>query len=360
MAHHSTLGSTPVAAMTTSTPSASPDVSVASSGHSPRVSSNVASSQFIATRTAPPAPPSSRLHSCCSCATQSGPTAAPPELLPSASAVAHGTSGGVPGTRAASTPCRNVACKQDSSHVARSSHRRATHRVAVEERVANAAVADRPDHLVPRLRVQRVAARQPSHSARRACATPGRARTQAPALCRRCRRAAHGAPCSAAQRARARRPCRAAGAPRARLRTPAAAAARQRRRTGDRTEARRACRLRRRREAPVRTTQLSAQAAKASACCSRSRSRLALRVHARRLRLQHVHRRLPQPVKRPLDNWRQARIRTSAALEQRSARAPSNTSARRVTRSTFSTHCAHPRTEHSSDSAACEAAVRAP
>ena len=35
----------------------------------------------------------------------------------------------------------------------------ATHRVAVEERVADAVVSDRPNHLVPRLRVQHVAAR---------------------------------------------------------------------------------------------------------------------------------------------------------------------------------------------------------
>jgi hypothetical protein len=100
-----------VAATTTSTLSASPDVSVACSGHSPRASSSsAASSQFITTRML--ALPVAVPHSCCRCATQSGPTAAPPELLlpHSAPAAVRGTSGGVPGARAASTPCRNAAC----------------------------------------------------------------------------------------------------------------------------------------------------------------------------------------------------------------------------------------------------------
>jgi hypothetical protein len=106
-------------------------------------------------------------HSCCRCATQSGPTAAPPELLlpHSAPAAARSTSGGVPGARAASTPCRNAACTRASA-LRLHSVQHGTHRVAVEERVADAAVAHRPDHLVPRLRVQRVAARKHCLSAR--------------------------------------------------------------------------------------------------------------------------------------------------------------------------------------------------
>ena len=104
-------------------------------------------------------------------------------------------------------------------------------------------------------------------------------------------------------------------------------------------QARCACRPLKRREAPERETQLSTLDSRAHTPCA---AHLALRVDARHLRPQHLHTRLLKPLERPFDDCAGPSVRLQhdrARRAKRACGAPSNTSARRVTRSTFSTHC---------------------
>lgn len=127
----------------------------------------------------------------------------------------------------------------------------------------------------------------------------------------------------------------------------AAAVVPQTRRTGGRTQPLQPARQARRCGGPARAKRRSermTQVRLVSSAPWRIQTRLPCGVHAGHERLQQRHVWGLQPLQRPSHHWASgAHVSTVACVftsrRRRRASAPSNSSTRRVTRSTFSTHC---------------------